>query len=142
MTRSQTFLSYLFLTIGFVATAVADNSEAPPPEGPYFQVASADPTVDRLPLKSTDAQVRIAGVTADVTITQHYRNEGSRAIEARYVFPGRRRPPSTGCASSSATARSRRASRRSSRRAWSTGKRRRRAARPRCSSRIVPTCSR
>ena len=32
--------------------------------------------------------VRIAGVIADVAVTQHYRNEGQRAIEARYVFPG------------------------------------------------------
>ena len=32
--------------------------------------------------------MRIAGVIADVTVTQHYRNEGQRAIEARYVFPG------------------------------------------------------
>ena len=32
--------------------------------------------------------MRIAGVIADVTVTQHYRNEGQRALEARYVFPG------------------------------------------------------
>ncbi len=32
--------------------------------------------------------VKISGVIADVTVTQTYRNEGQRAIEARYVFPG------------------------------------------------------
>jgi len=57
-------------------------------ESPYFFVRGDDPTVDRLPLKSTQVDVRISGVIADVTVTQHYRNEGQRAIEARYVFPG------------------------------------------------------
>ena len=57
-------------------------------ESPYFFVKGADPSVDALPLKSTDVQVRISGVIADVTVTQVYRNEGTRAIEARYVFPG------------------------------------------------------
>ncbi|HEY2925435.1 VIT and vWA domain-containing protein [Piscinibacter sp.] len=66
----------------------ADDSEAPKAESPYFFVDSADPATDRLPLKSTRVDVRIAGVIADVTVTQHYRNEGQRAIEARYVFPG------------------------------------------------------
>ncbi len=67
---------------------MADDSEARPAQSPYFAVASTDPSVDRLPLKSTSVDVRIAGVIADVTVTQHYRNEGQRPIEARYVFPG------------------------------------------------------
>jgi Ca-activated chloride channel homolog len=66
----------------------ADDSEARKAESPYFDVASSDPSTDRLPLKSTHVDVRIAGVIADVTVTQHYRNEGQRPIEARYVFPG------------------------------------------------------
>ena len=57
-------------------------------ESPYFFVKSDDPSVDALPLKSTDVTVQITGVIADVTVTQVYRNEGQRAIEARYVFPG------------------------------------------------------
>ncbi|XAH23669.1 VIT and VWA domain-containing protein [Xylophilus sp. GW821-FHT01B05] len=57
-------------------------------ESPYFFVASDDPSVDRLPLKGTEVEVRVSGVIADVTVTQHYRNEGTRPIEARYVFPG------------------------------------------------------
>src|SRR5256885_14789828 len=68
--------------------AHADDSEAPTAESPYFVVDSNDPSTDRLPLKSTSVDVRIAGVIADVTVTQHYRNEGQRPIEARYVFPG------------------------------------------------------
>lgn len=86
--RSTVAFSYFCLVLGFAAVAMADDSESLPPQGPYFQVASTDPTVDRLPLKSTDAKVRISGVTADVVLTQRYRNEGTRPIEARYVFPG------------------------------------------------------
>jgi Ca-activated chloride channel family protein len=47
-----------------------------------------DPSVDRLPLESTRVDVRIAGVIADVTVVQAYKNEGTRPIEAMYVFPG------------------------------------------------------
>ncbi len=68
--------------------AFADDSQAAPAEGPYFQLAGGDPAIDRLPLKSTQVEARIAGVIADVTITQRYKNEGQRPIEARYVFPG------------------------------------------------------
>ena len=57
-------------------------------ESPYFFIQSDDPGVDELPLKSTDVTVRISGVIADVTVVQTYKNEGRRAIEAKYVFPG------------------------------------------------------
>jgi Ca-activated chloride channel family protein len=77
----------------FIALAAgpASAQDAPPrlkTESPYFFVRSDDPAVDQLPLKATKVDVRISGVIADVTVTQHYRNEGQRAIEARYVFPG------------------------------------------------------
>jgi Ca-activated chloride channel homolog len=70
------------------APAWADDADAAPAEGPYFHIASDDPTLDRLPLKGTKVEARIVGPIADVTVTQRYRNEGSRAIEAKYVFPG------------------------------------------------------
>ncbi|HTZ40184.1 MAG TPA: VIT domain-containing protein, partial [Syntrophales bacterium] len=54
---------------------------------PYFFVKSGDPALDRLPLKSTSAAVRISGVIADVLVTQLYRNEGKKPLEAIYVFP-------------------------------------------------------
>ncbi|MBK9236294.1 MAG: VWA domain-containing protein [Rhodoferax sp.] len=57
-------------------------------ESPYFFVKSDNPGVDLLPLKSTQVDVRVSGVIADVTVVQTYRNEGQRAIEAKYVFPG------------------------------------------------------
>jgi Ca-activated chloride channel family protein len=81
-------------TACFVALSVrpvhAQDGAAPraTTESPYFFVKSDEPGVDALPLKSTDVQVNIAGVIADVVVTQVYRNEGTRAIEARYVFPG------------------------------------------------------
>ncbi len=55
---------------------------------PYFFVKSDDASVDQLPLKSTSAKVAIAGVIADVKVTQVYRNTGTKALEAIYVFPG------------------------------------------------------
>ena len=55
---------------------------------PYFAVDGADSALDGLPLKATSVEVRILGVIADVRVTQQYRNEGSQALSARYVFPG------------------------------------------------------
>jgi len=68
--------------------AHAEDTDARAPEAPYFHVASDDPALDALPLKATQVDVRIAGVIAAVTVTQHYRNAGQRPIEARYIFPG------------------------------------------------------
>ena len=64
------------------APSAADKTLAP-----FFFVESDDPSVDQLPLKSVAAQVQIAGVIADVTIEQVYRNEGTRPLEAVYIFP-------------------------------------------------------
>lgn len=57
-------------------------------ESPYFFVRGGAPGVDQLPLKSTEVEVQVTGVIAAVRVVQHYRNEGSQAIEADYVFPG------------------------------------------------------
>ncbi|MBN1848700.1 MAG: AgmX/PglI C-terminal domain-containing protein [Deltaproteobacteria bacterium] len=54
---------------------------------PYFFVQTDDPSVDQLPLKSTSVDVNVSGVIADVVVTQVYKNEGKRPIEAIYVFP-------------------------------------------------------
>lgn len=53
---------------------------------PYFMV-QGDPATDQLPLKDTRVDMAISGVIADVAVTQVYKNEGSRPINARYVFP-------------------------------------------------------
>lgn len=70
------------------ALAQPESNAADRTESPYFFVDSDDPSLDRLPLKSTRVRVRIVGVIADVTVVQQYRNDGTRPIEARYVFPG------------------------------------------------------
>ncbi len=54
---------------------------------PYFFVVSDNPDTDRLPLKSTSAAVNISGVIADVLVTQVYKNDGKKPLEAIYVFP-------------------------------------------------------
>jgi Ca-activated chloride channel family protein len=63
------------------------DDRAERPLAPYFVVDHATPGVDALPLKSTQVDVSVSGVIADVRVTQRYRNEGSVPLEARYVFP-------------------------------------------------------
>jgi Ca-activated chloride channel family protein len=54
---------------------------------PYFFVEGGDPKLDQLPLEDTHVDVAVAGVIADVTVTQRYKNDGKRPISAKYVFP-------------------------------------------------------
>jgi Ca-activated chloride channel family protein len=79
--------------VGFALIAVAvafTSSRAQAQEdktlAPYF-VVQGDPTVDQLPLKDTRVDISVSGVIADVKVRQIYRNEGSRPINASYVFP-------------------------------------------------------
>lgn len=81
-------LTCAFVLLSLPAKYGRAESEPGRTESPYFFVQSDDPEVDRLPLKGTRVDVRIVGVIADVTVTQEYKNEGTRPIEARYVFPG------------------------------------------------------
>jgi len=76
----------LFLMAGNLSYAEPERN-ADKTLSPYFLVKSNDPDVDQLPLKSTSAEVNISGVIADVRVTQVYKNEGQKAIEAIYVFP-------------------------------------------------------
>jgi Ca-activated chloride channel family protein len=85
----------LFLLIAFSWTGLSMTGEAAPAGqdadrtlSPYFFVQGGDSSVDQLPLKSTSASVDITGVIAQVRVTQVYRNEGKRTLEAIYVFPG------------------------------------------------------
>ena len=87
--KALTVMALLLAALLAATAAVGQQPESPDRTlSPYFFVRSEDPSVDRLPLKATSAEVRIAGVIADVTVTQLYRNEGKRALEAIYVFPG------------------------------------------------------
>ncbi len=54
---------------------------------PYFFVKSDNAELEQLPLKSTSADVNIAGVIASVKITQVYENKGKTPLEAIYIFP-------------------------------------------------------
>ena len=54
---------------------------------PYFFIENGDPETDNFPLKNTKVSVNITGVIADVTVTQQYTNNGTRPINARYIFP-------------------------------------------------------
>jgi Ca-activated chloride channel family protein len=72
---------------------IASGAHAQPIEeanqtlSPYFFVKSDDLSVDQLPLKSTSAEVKVVGVIADVIVTQVYKNEGKKSLEAIYIFP-------------------------------------------------------
>ncbi|MDR1063235.1 MAG: VIT and VWA domain-containing protein, partial [Azoarcus sp.] len=80
---------FMALAVLFAPSSQARPEDAPDRvESPYFYLPGGDAAVDALPLKSTEVEVRIAGVIADVTVTQVYKNEGARPIEAQYVFPG------------------------------------------------------
>jgi len=84
----RSLLGVLLLVSWVAGSGLAqDDHDAGHGLSPFFYVQSDDPSTDRLPLKSTAADVRIAGIIADVTVTQTYRNEGTRALEAIYIFP-------------------------------------------------------
>ncbi len=89
--RTNLLRNIVFLTIllGGVSSSLfsqeADTEDKT--YSPRFYIPNSDTTLDALPLKSTSAIVNIVGVIADVTVSQTYMNEGTRAIEAKYVFP-------------------------------------------------------
>ncbi len=54
---------------------------------PYFFIESEDASMDRFPLRSTEVEVDISGVIAEVTVRQRYTNDGNSPIHAKYIFP-------------------------------------------------------
>jgi len=85
----QVNLRNLFLAL--IAVAIAFTSGLAQTQedktlAPYF-VVQGDPGVDHLPLKDTRVDISVSGVIADVKVRQIYRNEGTRPINASYVFP-------------------------------------------------------
>jgi Ca-activated chloride channel family protein len=90
---SRTFRTILVLLIGCLATlGLRPLGEAGKPAdktlAPYFMVVSDEPGKDIMPLKSSQAFVTIAGLVAEVKVTQVYKNTGKKTLEAIYVFPG------------------------------------------------------
>ncbi len=83
-------LCFVFIVASLFATSAgADDCERCAQSlAPRLWIPGGDPAFDRLPLKSSRAEIRINGPIAEVTVTQQYRNAGQRALNARYVFPG------------------------------------------------------
>ncbi len=89
--RKAFLLAAILAVVLFPATrhafALEGNGNEDKTLSPYFLVTSDDADLDRFALESTSADVDIAGVIADVTVTQVYKNDGKKPIEAIYVFP-------------------------------------------------------
>ena len=85
----RVFLSFIFaiLVVHSVSAQGQPMEESTKTLSPYFFVKSDDASVDQLPLKSTSADVKVVGVIADVVVTQIYKNEGKKVLEAIYIFP-------------------------------------------------------
>jgi Ca-activated chloride channel family protein len=80
--------NFCFVLIAVVVLSVFGSAQSRQDKtlSPYFFV-QGDANVDHLPLKDTRVELDVSGIIADVTVLQTYRNEGSRPINARYVFP-------------------------------------------------------
>jgi len=89
MLRTRKLTICLLLIIAFISfgTSVYAGGENDKTLSPYFFIDGGDPSVDNFPLKSTNVVVNISGVIADVTVIQRYTNNGTRPINARYIFP-------------------------------------------------------
>jgi Ca-activated chloride channel family protein len=79
-------LCLVLLALATISSTARAQTQDDRTLSPYF-VVSGDPGVDRLPLKDTRVEIAVSGVIADVRVVQTYRNEGSRPINASYVFP-------------------------------------------------------
>jgi Ca-activated chloride channel family protein len=84
---------WLMVVLALVSLFSWSLASGQPPESedrtlsPYFFIVSDSPDTDQLPLKSTQAAVNISGVIADVLVTQVYKNDGRKPLEAIYIFP-------------------------------------------------------
>ena len=83
------FLLFALLSLPSTpALAESECSDCDHSLAPRLWIPDGDPALDQLPLKSSQADIRIDGPIAQVTVTQRYGNAGKRPINARYVFPG------------------------------------------------------
>ena len=81
------FLVLLIISLLSMDATAQSEQAATKTESPYFKSPKGDMELDDLPLKSTNATVKITGMIADVSIEQTYKNDGSKTLEAIYVFP-------------------------------------------------------
>lgn len=94
MRKSRKGLCLMCALLVFAASCPAaqakesqEEAEEQEIRSPYFYVETADPEVDRLPLKDTSVKVGLNGVIADIYVVQTYANEGKNPISADYIFP-------------------------------------------------------
>lgn len=85
--RLWVFFSILIFTMAPVTVHAAESEDEDVTLSPYFYVENANPALDSLPLKATDVVTSISGVIAETYVTQTYTNEGTRPLNASYVFP-------------------------------------------------------
>ncbi len=87
--RMPNFLYSIILLAMMQGFAAASTIPKTPDKtlSPYFFIKTDNPDVDALPLHETRAEVTIAGVIAEVRVTQVYKNAGKRPLEAIYIFP-------------------------------------------------------
>src|SRR6267378_2864927 len=77
---------FVLIAIAIACSSAGAQTQTDKTLAPYF-VVQGDADVDHLPLKDTHVEIAVSGVIADVKVLQTYRNEGSRPINASYVFP-------------------------------------------------------
>ena len=81
-------------TVAFILAVIAAlthslrAAHADSHEAPHFEISGSPAGRDVFPLKSTQVQVHVSGVIADVELTQTYANTGTESLDAMYVFPG------------------------------------------------------
>ena len=90
MKTKQTLVALLLACASIQFASASEMSGAADKTlSPYFNVKSGgEDGGDAMPLKSTDVQVKIVGVIADIAVTQTYANAAGVPLEASYVFPG------------------------------------------------------
>ncbi len=76
----------LLIAIATASISASAQDQEDKTLSPYFFV-NGDPSVDHLPLKDTRVEISVSGVIADIKVVQTYRNEGTRPINATYLFP-------------------------------------------------------
>lgn len=86
--RLWSILTVLVLLAGYAPTVYAEEeTKEDKTFSPYFYVETEETGVDCLPLKSTDVNTTIEGIIADTYVVQTYANQGTKPINASYIFP-------------------------------------------------------
>lgn len=86
------FTARLLMFVGLLAGILhpaalgAEGGVAEDHASPYFLVEGAE-NIDGFPLLKTQVRASVAGMTTDVELIQFYKNNGTKTIEAVYVFP-------------------------------------------------------